>query len=84
MNKATRRPRRPRRPRRCAGLQLTQAQRRQLRKNARDRLAAQRNTSYLKGVEGCTYRPLKVATNAAHSVATVGSTTWRDQDNASK
>ena len=76
MNQATRRPSRPaRRPR------LTKQQR-QAAKAKRDALTS---TYYLRNVEGCTYKPLKVATNAAANVNRTSTTlTWRDQYNTSK
>ena len=76
MNQATRRPSRPaRRPR------LTKQQR----QAAKAKRAALTSTYYLRNVEGCTYKPLTIATNAAANINRSETTlTWRDSYNTSK
>lgn len=76
MNKATRRPHRTAR--------ISKSQRAQLRKEAQQRMASMPNKSYLKGVEGCTYKPLKIATNAAHGRPQLSELSWRDNGIACK
>jgi hypothetical protein len=57
----------------------------QQKKDAAARRAALPSKSYLRGVEGCTYRPLTVTTNAAANRNRTETTlTWRDSYNASK